>query len=107
MNYKPNEIKPEEEGERIDVAAGQYAATRFAAGATVESRNGKVENSSTFSVSPEMPFGLVRWNAIVTRATKDPNQPRDAYATLSRIEEQMEARAINRNARGVLEVPAP
>ncbi|HEX6986571.1 MAG TPA: hypothetical protein VF170_14410, partial [Planctomycetaceae bacterium] len=99
MNYKPNELRPEAEGEAVDVPAGQFTATRYAAGATVESPSGKVDNAATFSVSPEMPLGLVRWNATVSRSTKDPNQPRDAYTQVSRIEEQMEARVINRNAR--------
>ena len=103
MNYKPNELKSEGE-EAIETPAGRFEATKYAAGATVESRSGRVQNAATLFVSPEMPFGLVRWNAISSRSSKDPNQPRDAYTVLSRIEETMEARAVNRNARGALSV---
>lgn len=105
MNYKPNEIKAEAEGEAVDVPAGQFTATKHAAAATVESPAGKIENTATLFVSPDMPFGLVRWTATVVRGTKDPNQTRDDYVPLSRIEEVMEARAINQNAQGVLTLP--
>ena len=44
-------------------------------------------------------------DATVVRAMKDPNQKRDAYQPASRIESQMEAKVINRNARAVLRVP--
>lgn len=105
MNYKPDEIQIESENEPVDVPAGQYTATKFAASATLESPAGKVENTATLSTSPDMPFGLVRWEATVERSTKDPNQTRDAYVLSSSLKEVMEARAINQNAQSVLAVP--
>jgi hypothetical protein len=104
MNYKPNEIQVEAEAEPVDVPAGQYTATKHAASAAVESPGGKVENKATLFTSPDMPFGLTRWSVEAVRAKKDPNQPRDAYVPLSRVEEVMEARVINQNAQGVLQV---
>lgn len=104
MNYKPNEIKAAGE-EPADVPAGQFTVTKFEAQAVIESPSGRVENAATLFVSPEMPFGLVKWNATVTRSTKDPNQQRDDYVQMSRLESQIEARAINRNARATLNVP--
>lgn len=104
MNYKPNEQMAAGE-EPVDVPAGQFTATKHTAQATVESPAGRVENTATYFTSPEAPFGLVRWNATVVRSTKDPNQKRDAYQPMSRIESQMEAKVINQNAKAVLQVP--
>jgi hypothetical protein len=104
MNYKPNELKAEGD-EPADVPAGQFTATKYSAQSSVESPAGRVENTATMFVASDAPFGLVRWNATVVRSTKDPNQKRDAYQPLSRIESQMEAKAINRNARAALRVP--
>ncbi len=104
MNYKPNEIEAAGE-EPVDVPAGQFTATKHTAQATVESPAGRVENTATYYASPDAPFGLVRWNATVVRAMKDPNQNRDAYQPASRIESQMEAKVVNRNARAALRAP--
>lgn len=104
MNYKPNELTREAEGQEVESPAGRFAATQYAAKATIESPSGRVENTATLVVSPDMPFGPVRWTATAVRSTKDPNQTRDAYLEASRVESQMEAKEINRNARSVLDV---
>ena len=104
MNYKPGEQMAGGE-EAIDVPAGQFTTTKRTGQATVESPSGRVENTATFYTSPDAPFGLVRWNATVVRSSKDPNQNRDAYVQMSRIESQMEAKVINKNAKAVLQVP--
>jgi hypothetical protein len=106
MNYKPNELTLESESEPVSTVAGQFSAAKYSAEAVVESPTSRVENQATFFVSPEMPFGLVRWTAIIDRSAKEPNQSRDAYEPMSRVECEMEARAINRNARSALTVPA-
>jgi len=104
MNYKPNELTQEAEGQETEAPAGRFEATQYAAKAAIESPSGKVDNTATLLVSPDMPFGPVRWTATAVRSTKDPNQPRDAYAEASRVESQMEAKQINKNARSVLTV---
>ena len=105
MNYKPNELTAGGEDE-VTVPAGTFAATTYEAKATLESREGRTENVATLLVSPAMPFGPVKWTATVTRQTKDPNQPRDAYAPASRIESQMEAREIRTGVKSALQTPA-
>jgi hypothetical protein len=104
MVYKPNELTAEAEGQEAESPAGRFTATQYAAKATIESPSSRVENTATLIVSPDMAFGPVRWTATVVRSTKDPNQPRDAYIEASRVESQMEAKEINRNARSVLNV---
>ncbi len=105
MNYKPGEQMAAGE-EPLDVPAGQFTATKRTGQTTVESPSGRVENTATFYTSPDAPFGLVRWNATVVRSSKDPNQNRDAYQPMSRIESQMEAKVVNQNAKAILQVPA-
>lgn len=104
MNYKQNELS-DEGTEAVTVPAGAYEAEKRTAAATVESPAAQVTNEATLYTSAEMPFGLVKWTASVSQSVKDPNQPRDAYEPTSRVESQMEAKAINQNAQGTLAVP--
>lgn len=104
MNYKPNELTREGEAQEVEVPAGGFTATQYAAKATIESPAGRVDNTATLLVSPDMPFGPVRWTATTVRSTKDPNQPRDAFVEASRVQSEMEAKEINKNARSVLTV---
>ena len=105
MNYKPNEIQASGEAELVAVPAGQFKAAPYAAQATQESPRGRTVNKATLFVSPDMPFGLVRWTATVARAAKDTNEPRAAYAPASQIESTMEAREIRQGARAIMTVP--
>ena len=102
MNYKPNELTTEAEGQQVEVPAGRFPATQYAAKATTESPSGRVENTATLLVSPDMPFGVVRWTASAIRSTKDPNQTREEYVEASRAESQMEAKEIRKGAKSVL-----
>ena len=104
MNYKANEIEAAGE-ESVTVPAGEFNATKYTAGASVESPSVQSVNKATIFVAEEMPFGLVRWTTTTTRSIKDPNQPRDAFAAAAKITTEMEARAINENASATLQVP--
>ncbi len=103
-NYRGDQLKAEGE-EPVDVPAGQFTATKYAASETQENRSTSVENSATMFVSKEVPFGLARWQVTTTQSVKDPNQPRDAFEARTRIEATMEARAINQNAQATLQAP--
>lgn len=102
MNYKPNELTAAGEAQETESPAGRFPATTYAAKASTESPSGKVDNEATLAVSPEMPFGLVKWTAKSIRSTKDPNQTRADYAEASRVESQMEAKEIKQGARSAL-----
>lgn len=104
MNYKANELKAAGE-EPVEAPAGQFTATKYVGETTIESRSTRAANQATMFVSPDMPFGLVKWEATTTHSTKDPNQPRDAFTVATVVTTNMEARAINQNARAVLTVP--
>ena len=105
MNYKPDEIEVAGTDEAVTVPAGNYTATRYSANAILESQAGRSENTATLAVADDMPFGLIRWTATLIRGAKDPNQPRDAFAERSRIEQSLEAAAIRTGARSLLQVP--
>ena len=102
MNYKPNELTQQAEGQEVETPAGRFAATQYAAASTIESPSTRVENAATLLVSPDAPFGPVRWTAMSTRSTKDPNQPREEFVEASRVESQMEAKEVNRDAKSAL-----
>lgn len=101
MNYKPNEIKAVGE-QPVSVPAGQFKATKYSASATSESPSVREENKATILASPEMPFGLIRWNVAIKRLKKDPDQTREEFALANTITAEMEARAIRTGARSSL-----
>lgn len=82
--YYRNTTKGDEES--VEAGADSVKATSYAGELTVERSNSRTQQTSTVWRSPDVPFGIVRWTAKVTRQVKDEQAPRDDFKTVTEVE---------------------
>ena len=103
-DYEPGEVQPAGE-QTADTNVGSFDGTAYRSKAVEEAPRLRITNESEALVSPESPFGPVRWEATVVREIKDANQSREEYREVSRSVETMSLRGIDRGVRGELPLP--
>lgn len=59
---------------------------------TTERQSSRTVMESTIWKSPDVPFGVARWSAKITREIKDAQEPRDAFKPGSEVTIEMKAR---------------
>lgn len=75
---------------------------------TTERPSSRTIMESTIWKSPDVPFGVARWSAKITREVKDPQEPRDDFKPSSEVTIEMKAREAGKggpNATSELMVP--
>ncbi|MCP4786161.1 MAG: hypothetical protein GY903_33425 [Fuerstiella sp.] len=76
-------------------AANRSFNARHLKGETVMERpQSRSTNEGHFWVTPEVPFGLARWEVVVTRERKESTAPRNTFAEVSTIKSTMSVKRI-------------
>ncbi|MCP4175616.1 MAG: hypothetical protein GY758_33130 [Fuerstiella sp.] len=93
-NYpKPVVVSPSESPQLI--ATNLSFNARHLKGQTVMERpQSRSTNEGNFWVTPEVPFGLARWEVVVTREQKESTASRDTFAEVSTIKSTMSVQRI-------------
>lgn len=68
------------------------SASQWQGQVTTERANSRTVMESTIWKSPDVPFGVARWSAKITREIKDALEPRDAFKPSSEVAIEMKAR---------------
>ena len=87
------ELKVVEEG--VDPEVGIEAvkkATQLQGQVSIERSSSRTVQESTFWKSADMPFGVARWSAKITREIKDAQEPRDNFKPVSEVTIDMKAK---------------
>ena len=87
------ELKVVEEGVDPEVGLENVkTATQLQGQVTTERPSSRTIQESTIWKSPDVPFGVARWSAKITREVKDAQSPRDDFKPQSEIAIEMKAR---------------
>lgn len=83
-------------------------ASQWQGQVTTERPSSRTIMESTIWKSPEVPFGVARWSAKITREIKDPQDPRDAFKPSSEVTVEMKARETGKGGpNGTSELMVP
>lgn len=94
-----------EQGVDPEVGLGGVKADQLNGKVTIESPGGRTIQESTIWRSSDVPFGLARWKATITREEKDARQPRTEYKSVSEINVELRAREKGEGAQSELMTP--
>lgn len=84
------------------------SASQWQGQVTTERPSSRTIMESTIWKSPEVPFGVARWSAKITREIKDPQEPRDAFKPTSEVTVEMKARETGKGGpNGTSELMVP
>ena len=87
-------------------AANMSFNSRHMKGSTVMERpQSRSTNEGHFWVSPDVPFGLARWEVVVTREEKESTATRDTFKLVSTIKSTMSVKRLLTNAESELVTP--
>lgn len=84
------------------------SASQWQGKVTTERASSRTVMESTVWKTPEVPFGVARWTATITREIKDALEPRDAFKPSSEVVIEMKARESGKggpNAASELQTP--
>jgi hypothetical protein len=83
-------------------------ASQWQGQVTTERPQSRTIMESTIWKSPEVPFGVARWSAKITREIKDPQEPRDAFKPTTEVTIEMKARETGKGGpNGTSELMVP
>lgn len=88
-----------------EVGLGAVKADQLDGKVNIESPGGRTIQETSIWRSRDVPFGLARWKATITRETKDARQPRAEYKPVSEINVEVRAREKGEDAQSELMVP--
>lgn len=78
-------------GEETTAEKKQIKSTILKGSGQIEHATGRSRNVATIWRSPEVPFGLAKWEVVVDVLSKEPNDPATAFKLTSKIEVEMHA----------------
>ena len=93
------------EGEDPDVGLGAVAADKIESKILIERRSSRTVQDTTVWRSKEVPFGIARYMAKITREIKDDRQDRDAFKPTSEVVVDLKAQETGADAKSELAVP--
>ncbi|MEK6257690.1 MAG: hypothetical protein AABP62_03635 [Planctomycetota bacterium] len=103
------ELKVVEEG--VDPEVGIEAvkkATQLQGQVSIERSSSRTVQESVLWKSADMPFGVARWSAKITREIKDAQEPRDSFKPVSEVTIEMKAKETGtEGAEGKSELTLP
>jgi len=87
------ELKVVEEGTDPDIGlAAVKQATQLQGQVMMERASSRTVQESMLWKSPDVPFGVARWSAKITREVKDAQEPRDNFKPVSEVTIDMKAK---------------
>ena len=93
------------EGVDADVGIGAIKANQLQGDIKIERPDSRTVQESTIWKSSDVPFGVARWSAKLTRERKDAQSNRDEFKRVSEVTIEMKAKETGKDARSDLSVP--
>lgn len=87
-----------------DVGIGPVKSKQLKGEITIERANSRTVQESTIWKSSEVPFGVARWTAKLTRQIKDSKAPRENFKPVTEVTIQMAAQETGTDAKSELSV---
>lgn len=101
--YRELEVVAEDVDPEIGV--GAMKANELKGTIEIERPNSRTKQESTIWKSTEIPFGVARWSAKMTRETKDDLASRDGFKPVSEVTVEMRAQEVGDDAKSELSEP--
>lgn len=101
-NYPEPAVVSPSESPQLDATNLSFNARHLKGQTVMERPQSRSTNEGHFWVTPEVPFGLARWEVVVTREQKESTAARDTFAEVSTIKSTMSVKRILDNAESEL-----
>ena len=88
-----------------EVGIGAIKSNQWKGEVTIERRKDRTIQESTVWKSTEVPFGVARWTAKISRETKDDQAPRENFKPVSEVTIEMVAQEVGNDAKSELSEP--
>ena len=105
INYPGQEIVAASESPQTKATNMSFNAKHIRGRHVMESTDTRSTNEGHFWVTPEVPFGLVRWEVVVTREKKETTATRDSFREVETTRTVMSVKRILNVAESELVTP--
>ena len=102
INYPETEVVAASETPQTKVANMSFNAKHMRGVYVMESPDSRSTNNGNFWVTQEVPFGLARWEVVVTRESKESTADRDKFQEVENVKTTMSVKRILNSAESEL-----